>query len=65
MGDELIGFRKRDAAFGFQRLAERDNIGFSAVPLGGEQLASAPEAGLDLIGDEKNVIFLADSLSLF
>lgn len=45
-------------------LAESDNVGLDAGPLGAEQTAGSADAGLDLITDEEDVVLLAKSVHL-
>mmetsp|Transcript_243 Transcript_243/g.711 ORF Transcript_243/g.711 Transcript_243/m.711 type:complete len:286 (-) Transcript_243:171-1028(-) len=47
-----------------ESLSEESNIGTSTVPLLGENAASTAEASLNLIGDQKDVVLLAESMTL-
>lgn len=45
-------------------LAEGDHVGLDASPLGAEHLAGAANASLDLVGNEDDVVLLAEGLDL-
>ena len=59
--DLPVGHDRRDrVAAAAQGLADDDHVGPHALVLAGEELARAAEAGLDLVGDEEDVVLLAD-----
>lgn len=45
-------------------LAESDNVGLDAGPLGAEKSAGTANAGLNLVADEEDVVLLAESVDL-
>ena len=45
---------------GRDRLGELDHVGLDAPVVQGEELPGAAEAGDDLVGDEEDVVLIAD-----